>query len=49
LSVSRPAEGSYRNDDLAPARGCLIGVLIGAGLWAIIIEGATLIVHAVNH
>lgn len=26
-----------RNDDLNPARGCLIGMAVGAGMWAAII------------
>jgi len=45
LTAPRPAEGRYRSDDLAPARGCIIGVLLGAGLWAVVIEATALIVR----
>jgi hypothetical protein len=48
VTTSGPPEGDRGDDDLAVIRGCLIGVVLGAALWAVIIAAAAVVWNAVT-
>jgi hypothetical protein len=48
VTTSGPPEGNRGNDDLAVMRGCLIAVVLGAALWAVIIAAAAVIWNAIT-